>query len=157
MKNATPSSATTFLTEKENHLRYIFNKVKEHDALQKHLLATLDAGMKDYVCVGNIANQILTLLTPNSAIATQLRYQAVEILKKLHQQAKHLAYLKKIEVKVSPDFYQTTISRWQEKPAHVMEKLSPQTASVLTETAAGIADPLIKKILERIATRVKDP
>lgn len=87
------------LQNDDSLLGQLIHRAKALDALDKMLQTILGATLQDRFKVGGYEKGILTLLTDNSATATQMRYQVPEILSTLRK-SPEWAGLISIKIKV---------------------------------------------------------
>jgi hypothetical protein len=143
--------ADTFIEHDERDLRLIFTKIKLLKDLNQKVLAYLDTNSAPYCQVANIAMGKLTLIAANGAIATQIRFQSNDLLRKFRSNP-GLKHITSIECKVRPE--QPLSPRLTSDKPEVMPALSAETAEIVKTMADTIEDPKLKEIMERIATRV---
>ncbi|MGV6858844.1 MAG: DciA family protein [bacterium] len=79
---------------------YLVSKLRENEALQRHLEGYLSPAMRAHVAVANLGKQgKLTLLVSNQTLATTLRYQQSELIK--HFSTLPGRAIQSIQIKVS--------------------------------------------------------
>lgn len=155
MDKSSFKKANAFITHggDAQDLQAIHAKIKMLERLSQKVLPLLDSSLAKYCQVANLTNGKLILIAANGSIATQIRFQANEILGKLSKD-NSIWQIKGIECKVRPP--QPRLSpRLQATPAKHMAALSPETAQIVKSMAELIEDPKLREIMERIAGRVK--
>ena len=105
--------------------------------------------IQDEFHVGSIDDGLLTLVTPNSAIATRIRYSERDIISSLQQAANDLA-VQRLRIIVRPE-----ISRAAPEPPKPC-RLSAESARQLAGTAEYIDYKPLRKALLALSRRVKD-
>lgn len=137
---------------KKDDLHFLFGKVKELAKLNEHVLALLDAGIKDGCQVANTCRNQLIIITKNASIATTLRFNKSLLLTKFKKDPL-LKRFTDIHFKVSlQDINSRKIIR---KENRKMALLSPNTAEMLMDTAESIKDPRLKAVMAKIASHIE--
>lgn len=152
MANRSNKQAGSYLTAKNQDLRALTVKLKELAELTNKVSALLDPELAPYCQVANKVGDRLILLTANSSIATKLRFQSVELLRRLRDDPTFKG-IRHIEGIVRP-------TKTQPRPLNTpqrkkMPPLSPETAAIVESLAQSLEDPKLRIIMERIAKRVK--
>lgn len=145
--------ADTYLQAESRDLRLVFAKIRELQIINEKLYAHLDPHIAKYCQAANVAGNRLILIVANGSIATQLRFQLSDLLKKLKSDPHPLIQkIHDIQCKVHPGF---TLPALQSSayPRQKMQPLSPETANMIQEMAEAIEDPKLREIMERIANR----
>lgn len=154
MHKPTSKKATHFLQEENHDLQSLFAKVKLLEVLNQKVAACLDVNLVQYCQVANVVNQKLILVAANGSIATQIRFQNQDLLRKLKKDPL-LKDIQAIECKVRP----VTTNPATRLPPNTDDNkpfLSHATADIIHAMADAIEDPKIREIMLRIATRKKD-
>jgi hypothetical protein len=144
--------AVTFIESSQRDLNFIFSKIAVLDELNRKITAYLEPHIAKYCQIGNIINHKLVLITANSSIATQIRFQANDLVQKLHQDPVFHS-IKRIECIVRPS---TSATRFTAAKKNNMIPLSKETAQIVHEMAQSIEDASLRETMERIARRVKE-
>lgn len=154
MKNTKTKSVSAFLQPNHRDLQTLLSKVKAIETLNHTLNPLLDPALKAYCQVANLTNGVLVILTANAAVASQLRYQTDDLIKKLHK-SPALKHIREIQIKVRPPM-PTGIQRGaSHKKAEKVALLSPESAQILLEMAETIEDADLKEAMLRIAGHTK--
>ena len=135
---------------RDSELQLLFAKLSELTTLNNAVAAYLNPAIAPYCQVTHLAANRLTMLAANGSIATQLRFQTAELL----QQFKQDVLLEKITViqyKVRP--FTTPSSMPSSIQFKKMQGLSQPTAKMIHNTAMSLADPSLREVMQRIATR----
>lgn len=148
----TSKKADAFLKSDHQELETLFSKMKALAALNEKIMPHIDPKLRGLCQVANTYEDRLILLAANGSIATQLRFQSIDLLSKLKQD-KSLAHIKEIVCKVRPN---PTNTRTTTRSKHQMEPLSPETAKMIHHIADCIEDPQLRQIMQRIASRKKE-
>ena len=150
MKETFTKSIATLLQPNHRDLQTVLSKVKAITHLNQLVAPMLEASLRPHCQVANLSKGILVMLAANSSVATQLRYQSPDLLKKL-QGNPSLRHIREIQCKVRPPVTVTVergkTSKKQEKAA----LLSTETAETLLVMADTIEDPELRSIMQRIA------
>lgn len=152
MNDTTSKKAEAYLQSDQQDLPLLFAKIKALTELDQHLTKHLEPTIRQYCQVANVVGNRLILLAANGSIATQIRFQTPDLLRKFKSDVK-LKYIQDILCKVRP-----APSRQADraKPASSpMRALSPTTANIVKEIAESIEDPKLREVMERIAGRTK--
>lgn len=149
MDNPTKKANSFFLTDHQD-LQFIFAKIRKLNEINEKILAILDPAIKKYCQVANVAGNKLVLLTANSSIATQVRFQAPDILSKL-QKIAALSHIKEIQTKVGMPQRQELRNLPKDKELRKVAQLSQETADLILEFAQSLDDPKLREVMEKIA------
>jgi len=154
MKNTLTKSIASLLQPNHRDLQTVLSKVKAIETLNHTLIPLLDPAIQKYCQVANLANGVLVVLTANGSVASQLRYQAPELLKQLHK-TPALKHIREIQSKVRPPqpvgVQRGTVSKIPQKTA----LLSQETADTLLAMAETIEDDELREVMQRIARNTK--
>lgn len=153
MNHSSYKKADDFLEHDGRDLRIVFTKIAILDELNHKVQAYLDPNIGKYCQVANMSNGKLTLLAANGSIATQIRFQSIDLVKKFKQNPalKHINAVEcKVRVSQAP-----MPERLASHPSKQMAGLSPETAEMMSAIAETISDPKLSAVMARIATRVK--
>jgi len=151
--NSSFKKANAFIEYGGGDLQTVYAKIHVLQELNRKILIYLDKDMAKYCQVANLVGGKLTLIVANGSIATQLRFQVNDILRKFHQDSS-LKHILSIEFKVRPTQNQDS-PRLRATTAKNMPALSPETADIVKTIAESIEDPVLKEVMARIAMRVK--
>ena len=153
MKETPLKKADAFIESDGRDLQNVYAKINMLAALNKKVEAHLEPGMAKFCQVANLVHGKLIIIAANGSIATQLRFQAGDLLRKFRQDPA-LKSILSIECKVRPA-QNSLPPRLADKPATSMPALSQETAEMVKTIAESIEDPGLKEVMERIAKRVK--
>jgi hypothetical protein len=148
----TSKKAHAFLKSENHELEMLFGKMSALASLNEKITPHIPAGLRAQCQVANAYDDRLILIAANGSIATQLRFQSMDILRKLKQDSA-LAHIKEIVCKVRPSSTSTTRSLRQSRS---MQPLSVETAEIVHQIAESIEDPNLRRIMQRIASRNKN-
>ena len=153
LMNEPTSKKTDRFLQGNHELNSLLTKVKHLEELSKRIVPYLEEGMKPYCRVANLQNGKLTMVVANSSIATQFRFQTVDLVRKFRSDPV-LASIQTIQCKVHPylakaQLPQSSIVREKMKP------LSKGTAEMIQAAAEGLEDKKLQEVMMRIAKRVK--
>lgn len=101
LKKITSQSAISYLESATNDLKFILDKVRALQLIQKKVQTYLDPTLTKYCQVANLAENKLILLIANGSVATQIRFMANDLIKQFKQDSA-LQHIKQIECKVRP-------------------------------------------------------
>ena len=130
-------------------LRIVFAKVSLLQEINSKISNYLDPNIAPYCQVANMTENKLILIVANGSVATQIRFQKMDLLKKCKQHPE-LQNIQQIECKVRPPEQRGEGIRSSYAPS-----LSSQAAYIIREMAETLEDPKLKEVMERIAGRVK--
>jgi len=131
-------------------LQFVFAKVKKLAEINKKILELIDPAIRRSCQVANMAGNKLIIITANSSVATQLRYQIPDMLAKMRQDPA-LKHVNDIQTKVGTP--QTRLSQ----PDNVIRQaayLSSETAQQIKDMAKSLDDKKLREVMEKIATRI---
>jgi len=152
MDKSSSKKVNRFITHNSHDLQTVYATINKLAALSKKIMVHLDKTITPYCQVANLVNGRLTLVVANGSVATQLRFQINDILRKF-QEDPALKHINAIECKVRP--VNQLSARLTPKAAKTMPLLSPQTAEIVKTIAESIDDAELREVMERIAERVK--
>jgi hypothetical protein len=132
-------------------LRFLATKITALQNLQQKISLYLEPEMRKHAHVGNLTNGKLIFITANGASATQVRLHAHDLIKKFSRDP-FLKHITAIECKINPNFH---LPHFRERQVLIkpMNPLSAETATLILEMAQSLADPELRKVMERIAKR----
>lgn len=155
MKDTPTKSAASYLKPGKNDLLTVLSKAQAIDRLNKIFKPLVDAKYRQYCQVANLTNGVMTVLTANGSVASQLRYHAKELIQALHKDPA-LSHIREIQFKVRPKqapIMDRPVDKSKErKPA---KPLSNNAAQLLLDMASTIEDEKLRTIMERIAKHGK--
>lgn len=138
------------LQKSGQELQSVLTKIKELERLNQKFLFHLDPALKNYCQIANWQNNRLIILAANASVATQLRFQIPDLLKKFKQDSL-LKKFQDIHCIVRP-----FSSRLQSMPhPRKINPLSPETAKQIHEIAQSLSDDKLREVMEKIAKHVK--
>lgn len=141
------------LKTENSNLQTLLGKVKEIQQINDHFQPFLAPNLRKLAYVVNQISTRLIIMTANSAVATQIRYQTPDILARIKSNPalKHITYL---HIKVSPALTPSSEIVLNSAPCKAkMAPLSMQTAQMVREMTEGLKDEKLKAAMLRIATR----
>jgi hypothetical protein len=153
VNNISSKKISSFIENDSRDLQTVYAKINMLDQLSSKVMIHLDATIAKYCQVANLVNGKLTLIVANGSVATQLRFQVNDVLRKIRQDPS-LKHITSIECKVRPSQNQIS-SRLSTKAPKTMPALSAQTADIVKNIAESIDDPELREVMTRIAGRVK--
>lgn len=109
----------------------------------------LDTQLNRVVRVASYREGTLTLATANSSAAGQLRYLSRIHLQRLRQHDEFCGLLRIKVVSTPPD------PSSQERPAHPLQRLSPETGSLLRDLAESLGQGEVSEALRRLASHAR--
>jgi len=153
MDKSSFKKAGAFIEHDGRDLKTVFEKVHLLEQLSQKILAYLEPNCAKFCQVANLRDGRLTLIAANGSVATQIRFQVNDLLRKFRNDPalKRILY---IECKVRPEQTQMP-ARLNNNSTKSMSFLSPETAEVMKAMAESIEDPKLSEIMRRIAGRVK--
>jgi hypothetical protein len=153
MSDPSYKKADAYIEHDGRDLRTIFTKIAILDELNRKIQAYLDPVMGKYCQVANLFNGKLTLLAANASIATQIRFQSIDLIIKFSQDPtlKHIVSLE-CKVRLTQPLIPARLAHNEHKH---MAELSPKTAEMVSAIAETISDPRLSEVMARIATRIK--
>lgn len=150
--NDQSKKASNYLQTSVRELQTVFAKLKELTLINEKVSTYLDPNFAMFCQVANITANRLVLVVANGSIATQIRFQTLDLLRRFKQDPA-LAFIREIQCKVRPPYNPSEAAPAYTRPP--MEALSPQTAEMISEVAQSITDPRLREIMNRIARRTK--
>lgn len=133
------------LNYQNTSLTEIIKKSERLDTLNHELKKHLAQELATNCRVANFNNGCLVIEVSNAALATRLRYETPELLRKFRSESR-LSNLRSISYYIQGDSVQVP-----EKPR---QSLSRKAADTLTEAAGKIKDPELEAALRRLASNV---
>lgn len=143
--------ATDFLEGNNPSMQTILFKVQLLKKLNAQFVKYIDPAIVDYCQVANRVGSKLIIVAANGSIATQLRFESIELLRKFRLDPV-LNNITQIETKVRP----STVTTTPKKKAPGVAPLSKETAQLIDDIAESIQDPRLKEAMKRIANYKKD-
>lgn len=138
--------AHSYLTENnEWNLKKLLKHAKELALLNQQLIAYLDKALVPYCKVANLSGNKLVLMVANGAIATNIRFQTPNLLRKFKENPL-FSHIEMIQCKVRPP-QKATLAAAPRKPAPI----SAATIHMITELADTINDHKLREAMLRIA------
>src|SRR5262245_6534608 len=101
MKEYSYKKADIFLETDNRELKSVFAKIKDIAELNKQVIPYLEPNVANYCQVANQEGKRLILVVANGSVATQLRFQTLDLLRKFKQNPK-LQHIQEIQCKVRP-------------------------------------------------------
>jgi hypothetical protein len=147
MADTTSKNASDILEADNQNLQFILSKVKQISALNKQFQTHIDPNIAQLCQVANLQNGKLIIVAANGSIATQLRFESVNLLRKFKADPL-LESIKQIEAKVRPSV--DTAAAPEKKRGNV-KPLAKNTAALVNDIADTLDDPRLKAVLKRIA------
>lgn len=138
--------ADLFFEANNPDLHFLFTRLKILKELNTKISAILNKELKESCQVANVINERLILIATNASVATQLRFQIPDLLKRFKKDPL-LKKIRDIQCKVRPAETRQSAN----SPIQKMAFLSEETATIMLDIANTIADPALKAILMRIA------
>ncbi len=150
------SSIQAVLENSESQLSKLISQAKAIEALQQIFASILDNELLSQCRVGCYESGILTLFTPNAAVATRLRYHVPTLMSQLRSKSTWVA-LRSIQVKVHTQ-WEITKPQEEPKPQETAPlKISGANAAQMQALADSLkGQPGMEKLiesLERIAKK----
>jgi hypothetical protein len=147
--------ASTYLKAASQDERSLFAKIKALQALNQKVAAHLEPHLATYCHVVHIIGHRLIIMAANGSVATELRLQAMDLLRKFKADPDpELQRIQDIHCKVHPSL-STPAPRPLSKPRQKMQLLSPETAQLINDMAESLSDAQLKAIMKKIAGRGK--
>jgi hypothetical protein len=145
-----------YLNADNADLQFVFAKAKRLQELSRNVSVYFDANVAPYCQVANIEGNKLIVLVANGSIATQLRFQMADMLRKFRSDRDpRLQKITDIQYKVHPSFSPSPMAV-NLKQKQNMPLLSAETAKSIRDFAESLQDPKLKEIMEKIAGRTKE-
>ncbi len=141
--------AQEYLEKEGQHFQHVLQKVRQLQRLNEHFKAVIPENIRDLCYITNMQYDRITVVAANGSIATQLRFEGTDILRKLKNHD-CFKYIKKIDCKVSP-----SLALPNKNPTgHQIKPLTKQSAQIIKDIADSIDDDRIRDALKRIAEYV---
>lgn len=150
-ENPTKQAGAYLGTDEGNALKTLLDKVSQLKALNEAFLMHLPPTLRAQCQVANIVDRRLVILAANSAIATQLRLEARDLLARMKKD-KIWGFVQELQFKVN--LHQTIPRHRTRKPAEVAP-LSEETAEMVKTFASTLKDDALRKVMEKIAKHTK--
>jgi hypothetical protein len=144
-------TAINYIQQKQSHLHGLLEKLRELNYLNQKVSGFLDVNIRNRCQVASLQQQRLTLLVDNGAVATRLRYLTPDLLKRFQQDIV-LKKVLEITCKVRHDPHKNRFEEEPTAPKRQMNLLSPETATLVEESASNLQDPKLREIMLRIAS-----
>lgn len=141
----TSKSASDYL----QGLGSIIQQVGQLKELNQHFKQYIAPEIAEYCFVTRLVNHKLTVLTASGSIATQIRFESFDLLRKFKGDAV-LKEVKQIETKVRPQ----QAPGGSHKKTKKVAKLSTASSEIIESIAESIDDEKLKKALLRIASYI---
>lgn len=154
MTETTSKKANAYLKTDSRELKPVLAKIKELEELHRKVATFLEPHIAPYCQVANIIGRRLILVVANGSIATQLRFQTIDLVRRFREDP-ILKNINDIHCKVRP-FEPPGLN--QRPPARKnpnMQPMSHATADIMREIAASIEHPKLREIMEKIAKNSK--
>lgn len=142
--------ADAWMQADKTDLRGIFEKAKRLEEINRRLGKYMDNNTAALCHVANIVADRLVLIAANGSIATQIRFQANDLLRKFRQDDL-LKNIQHVDCKVHPGV-SMPVQRPQKHKGSKMQPLSQESARIMQEIAETIQDPKLKASMLRIAS-----
>lgn len=149
----TPSKKiAAYLGAGHHELQSILAKINHLQQLSEKVSSYLDPHLTHLCMIANLIGSKLIILAANGSIATQLRFQVPDLLKKFSLDPE-LKHIHQIECKVRPASSISSPVRLQRSK---MPLLSQQTSELIRDMAKSIDDKVLREIMEKIASRTSE-
>lgn len=139
-------NAKLFFDSSRNGLDHLFHKIKERDDLNKKISPYLPEAIRNYCQVSNFNSGKLIIMAAHASAAMELNYRAPDLLKQFANDLE-LKCIKQIQCKIDPQSHKRNSNPTLKSAI----RLSKITAQLILETAQSLADPHLRKIMEKIA------
>lgn len=149
MDTSSSKRALAYLQGQCQDLQAIMAKVKQLEILNQKVSVYLNPKIMQYCHIANLLEHRLIMIAANSTIATELRFQTSDLLRKF----KHdpiLQDIKGIQCKVSPDLVKSEAKPIQ-RQSRKMQLLSKETAEIIRSSAELLDDANLREVMLRIA------
>lgn len=147
MRERSSKKVNAFLRVENKNLNIIIAKVKEINELNQKFSAYVDPHMRDYCQVANRIGSRLIILTANGSVATQLRFQGVDLIRKFKQDPM-LKKIQEIHCIVRP----IDTKRFLVPATKKVALLSEETAETIKAISDSLEDPKLKEVMQKIAS-----
>ena len=144
MNDNSTKSITTIISSGNSDIKNLIKKAQTFHDLGHKLKRYLNTEINSKFELANVNQDVVTLVTSSSSMATRLRYNIPEILSILQNQLA-CTYIKTVRIKLVPD---NVIRPDRMRPS---PRLSAESAELLISAANNIQDSGIRESLLRIA------
>lgn len=145
--------ADQFLQTEGTELQGLLRKVMQLSAIQTKLRTYLHPDIFQYCQVGNYAQGVLTLITANGSVATQIRFQGPDLIRKFKED-NVLKAIREIQCKVRP-YHQASPPTPDNTPVQKMNLLSQESANHVRAIAESMTDEKLREAMLKLAKHVK--
>jgi len=139
-------NAKNFFDSSQNGLDHLLHKIKERDSLNKKISIYFPEMIRNDCHVSNFNSGKLIIIAAHASAAMELNYRIPDLLRQFQSNAE-LKCIKQIQCKIDPRSHQRNQSLLPKTAVH----LSKTSAELILETAHSLADPHLRKIMEKIA------
>ncbi|PCI36822.1 MAG: hypothetical protein COB50_04260 [Thiotrichales bacterium] len=146
MKKYSPANSIEAVIQQSGHLAKLCMHIDKINKLNTAVLGLLDRELAEHCIVGNINNNIMTLVTDSSAWNHRLRFITGDLLSQLRKNPKW-SFISSIQVKVSIEDAAPLVIN---KPPADPIKVSSAGAECLIAAAEIIQHEELKKALIRL-------
>jgi len=142
-----PRSLGSMLAGQDGGIQHLIDQAHRLAELEQRVLAYLPSSLASHCRVANLRAGTLVLLTDSAARYSKLRFLLPRLTKQLRGETE-LTNLQRVDLRVVPS---------AESRASQPERsgLSEPTSRLLQSSADGIADPELRRALQRLASRKK--
>jgi hypothetical protein len=140
-------NAKNFFDSTQNGLNHLFHKIKERDRLNSKIMVYFPETIRDYYQISNFNLGKLIIIASHASAAMELNYRIPDLLKQFKNDSE-LKLIKEIQCKIDPRSHQANSIPTSKSPPICLSKTA---ARLILETAQSLADPHLKKIMEKIA------
>ena len=119
-------------------------KKKEHDSLQRNLLACLDKKFKGKVLAKNILNNVFIIEAMNSAVASQLKLASASLIEQINNSKKIEAKINKIKINLAIHHPKNPKINIKNIPASANQSLIDMKAKMSNSPLKSILNDLFK-------------
>lgn len=151
MKDFIFRKADTYLGNQTKDLGSLLSKIQLLETLNQKIKSMMDPALAPYCQVANLSGSKLIFTAANGSVATQLRFQTADLLRKFNRDPA-LKNIHFIECKVRPA-PSTRSARLSAEDVRNMSPLTPETAEIIREISDSLSDPTLKAVMLRIAER----
>ena len=144
--------ANDYLKTDNQDIKSLFAKIQEITELSALVMPFIPDELRQYCQIANLINKQLIIITANGSVATQLRFQTADLLRKFKQNPS-LNCIQSIQYKVHPGF-SATAPRQRPPKRQTVTPLTPETANMINEIADSLEDPKLREVMKRIAKRI---
>ncbi len=140
------------LKNESKTLHNLFKKLDQLHELNRVFALYVEAGIVSHCQVANLQNNCLIVIVDSANWATQLRFLIPDVIAKMKRHS-GLENLQAICCKTRPDTQKHSARK--KRPATPMQQLSAESADYLLSVAETLEDEKLRKIMKKIAGRVK--